>query len=62
MKLKFGQSQTHSSKERELVILKNKEREREVSFSKMKYLEGGSIGVAEQGGLKAKAVEVVMRR
>ena len=26
----------------------------------MKYLEGGSIEVAEQGGLKAKAAEAVM--
>ena len=29
MKLKFGQSLTHSSKERKLVLLKNKERKRE---------------------------------
>ena len=27
----------------------------------MKYLEGGSIGAAEQGGLKAEATEVVTR-
>ena len=28
----------------------------------MKYLEGGSIGAAEQGGLKAEAAEAVTRR
>ena len=28
----------------------------------MKYLEGGSIGVAEQGGLKAEVAEAVTRR
>ena len=28
----------------------------------MKYLEGGSTGATEQGGLKAEAVEAVMRR
>ena len=28
----------------------------------MKYLKGGSTRVAEQGGLKAEAVEVVTRR
>ena len=28
----------------------------------MKYLEGGSIGAAKQGGLKAEAAEAVTRR
>ena len=28
----------------------------------MKYLEGGSTGVAEQGGLKAEAAEAVTRQ
>ena len=28
----------------------------------MKYLEGGSTGATEQGGLKAKAAEAVTRR
>ena len=28
----------------------------------MKYLEKGSTGAAEQGGLKAEAAEAVMRR
>ena len=28
----------------------------------MKYLEGGSTRATEQGGLKAEAAEVVMRR
>ena len=28
----------------------------------MKYLEGGSIGVAEQGGLKDEVAEAITRR
>ena len=28
----------------------------------MKYLEGGNIGVAEQGGLKVEATEAVTRQ
>ena len=37
----------------------DKERERVKEKKREKYLEGGSIGAAEQEGLKAEAIEVV---
>ena len=36
-----------------------REKKREKLACKMKYLEGGSTGAAEQGGLKAEATEAV---
>ena len=48
---------------RERETKRELERKRERSWlSKMKYLEGGSTRVAEQGGLKSEAAEVVTRQ
>ena len=41
--------------------VREKKREVSSSFSKMKYHEGGSIGAAEQGGLKDEVAEAITR-
>ena len=48
-------------RERESARLRESQREnkRDKLVCKMKYLEGGSTGATEQGGLKAEAAEAV---
>ena len=65
-RLRWRERETESlrdwDEERETELrLRESQREKERKVSKMKYLEGGSTGAAEQGGMKAEVVTSDLR-